>query len=61
MPTSSLSKDFIINSKEEASNLAKMLSVLLTKPREIKAPTYKTLTVEQARELLHKSEEKNDK
>lgn len=52
MATSSLKKKFVITSKTEASNLAKMLSDSLSKPYEPPKISYTVLTPEQARAFL---------
>lgn len=53
MPTSSIKKHFVINSKTEASNLATMLQESLNKPYEVPKIRYKILTADEIKTLLY--------
>ncbi len=53
MATSSLKKKFVITSKTEATNLAKMLSDSLSKPFELPKISYTVLTTDETRAFLN--------
>lgn len=55
MATSSLKKDFVIKSRVQISNLAKMMKEALQKPYEAPKTICKTATPEEARALLYGS------
>lgn len=55
MPTSSIKKRFVINSKKEASNLANLLQESLSKPYEIPKINYKILTTDEIKTLLYRT------
>ena len=58
MANSSLEKEFSIDTKEEDENLTKMFLESLNKPIVHEEPKYKTLSLNECKDLLHKTKVK---